>query len=141
MNGFKKNAILLVLQFQEISLWPDLSSQLCFRIQGKVPWAWRRTTDGGRIFLCLTLHWVCQASVFFLLVSHWVILRDSLLHRFHWNYKLEICFPLTNICFSRFLWYNFSICIVVLIGISSYFWFPFFQSVQWQPLELTACGK
>ena len=30
----KKNAILLVLPIEEISIWPELSSPLCFRIQG-----------------------------------------------------------------------------------------------------------
>ena len=31
----KKNAILLVLLIEEINLWPELYSPLCFRIQGR----------------------------------------------------------------------------------------------------------
>ena len=48
-------------------------------------------------------------TVFFLSVSQWVVLKDSLLHWFQWNNNLEICLPLTHICFSGFLGYNFSI--------------------------------
>ena len=128
-----KNYFLLVLPFKEISLWPELSSPTRFRIQGKVHWVLGRT-DGGRKFLCLTFYCLCRASVtaldtwsdvnsgffylylltedktvFFLSVSQWVVLKDSLLHWFQWNNNLEICLPLTHICFSGFLWYNFSI--------------------------------
>ena len=43
----KKNAILLVLPIEEISLQPELSSPPCFRIQGG--WSERdERTDGGR---------------------------------------------------------------------------------------------
>ena len=45
----KKNAILLVLPIEEISLWPELSTPPCFRIQGGSPERYtRRTEDGGR---------------------------------------------------------------------------------------------
>ena len=41
-----KKAIILLLLFEQISLWPDLSSPLCFRIQGVVA-GYNDTHKGG----------------------------------------------------------------------------------------------
>ena len=50
----KKNPILLVLPFEEISIRPELSSPPCFRIEGGSPERDKRT-DGRRKSLCLIL--------------------------------------------------------------------------------------
>ena len=44
----EKKAIPLVLPFEEISLWPELSSPTHFRIQGEVVWALRWMKDKGQ---------------------------------------------------------------------------------------------
>ena len=56
----KKNAILLIRPIEEISLQPELSSQLRFRIQGgggtvSMTHEGPRTKDEGRKSLCLIL--------------------------------------------------------------------------------------
>ena len=49
---FKKNDVLLVVLFNDIILSPELSSQTCFRIQGREARA-SYMKDGGRKSLCL----------------------------------------------------------------------------------------
>ena len=47
----EKKAIPLDLPFEEISLWPELSSLPCFRIQGGYPERYRRTDGRTEILM------------------------------------------------------------------------------------------